>query len=454
MKLSTIMKRPDWNEDKVRYFLTNKPLFPNGKLRNDINWPRHHIEQMEKTPQFALLNNLDLKGIQQLQFDIETQFSEQTESFIENIVTIPHNYELSDTDLPLDKGMIMVDASLKKNGHEKFAGVAGCIRNSNGNIICGFSKEIKEAETSEENMDVSRLELKALQEGIEVARVYGMKNYSLISDCMGNVLNIYKLLQNFQPLNRDYLSHRDIFNKIAQDLKEDNAQVGYVPRQYNNIADEFSKSYQKRIAQLFTNGHIDIKKYSESVLSQEIELNSQEQIYFYHPKQYNHNIHQNPYDMDKNLHLQFSYDHARHPVYEKFVCPIVNISTKKNLTIFYFLVDPINLEFTLLKEDKNYTKERVLGNELLISSLTEHFKQLKNDKIGLILGPGMNAIINRLAPVRPKELSHWQNFYKSCENMDEFGVFLISNPLKNKLHKWISEYNEEHKIIPSKLKYR
>lgn len=429
-----ISQRSGWSEDKIRFFLKNKIHTISGALRADISWPEQYIHKVESLNHFSLFDNLSYEQMCQYVENNEKIFSEATALACSDIEHFPHQLAIYEHDFSQEKCMIMVDASLKKNGKEYFAGIAGCIRTLDGTIVCGFAKELEQAH----ELNSREIELLSIKEGIDIARTYGLKNYQIVSDCIGNVYNIHRAMAGITPSTDDFINNRHTFEMIASQLKEDDAKAVYVPRNYNNIADEFSKTFYRRQAEIFNLKKTEIYQKSNQILAGVLPLTqATEEIYFSHPKQLLFNQEKNPYNMDKNSHLDYGYVAQEHGDYDYFFMPIYNRADKKFYNFFVNLKDET---VSLASVRNTISPDNALIN--ILSNLAGELKQFDNNKVAIFIDTGVCATINRLTPVKEEYLPQWQELYQSLDYCSQISFFKCANSWMNKAKVHMKNYRE------------
>lgn len=428
-----------WGTDRIRYFLSVKEP-ARADLGTSISWPQKIINKIENQPLFKQFEHLTFTEMQDLTIQCEVLFSQHTKKITHLIEKIPHNYQLTDNDFVNEKCLVMVDASIKKNGNEIFYGIAGCIRNENGNIVSGFAIPIY----SKDVIDSTTLELMAIEEGTKLANSYHLKDYTVVSDCISDAIKLHKLNHGFIPMTKDYYANEDIYLRIHHTLKNDNATIAYVPRDYNNIADQYSKSYMSVLHKNFQNNQVNTEIESRETLnSNNISSNN---IYFYHDN-LNSYLNNTPYDLEKNFQHNFLYDKKKHDQYELYVMPFYN---QLNKTIYNYAFIPNTLDYTLLFEypvdlKKENSQDAHFNNlELLLLYCTEQ-------KTAIFTGNGLVAKTNKITTITQKELPYYQKLYKLLDNVKEVSFFAYDNNIKNQIEKAIQKnllmYSSE------KLKY-
>ena len=445
MRLINILKRNNWNEDKLRFFLNNKIHDSEGNLRKDLTFPNKYIQKIESSPQFSLFEDFNYQQMKAYQNGCDMLTSQNTLDTVSIIESFPHNFNLPEQDFTQEPCFIMVDASLKKYGKDEKAGIAGCIRNHHGNIVLGFAYYLENRIENEqtEKLQTGDLEFLAIQEGVNLAQLLKLKNYTIVSDCIGNVITLNKIRDKIPSLNSDYFNDKTKYDELLMYLENDNGKIVYVPREYNNIADEFSKSYQKRMGELFKLNNKEIEQESIAVLKKEKEYNSEEPVFFYHSKQFIHNKEHNPYEMSKNLHLEYVFKDNEHSNYEVYLCPIIhnshNKSKKKHL--FQFLIDPINQSFSLFscEEIKKGEEPKNIYNNSILNSLCI-LKEQGIKSIALFANFGINAVLNKISHIPDKDIHYYQQIYECVSDFEHWGAFLASEPLNTKLNNYISNY--------------
>jgi ribonuclease HI len=428
-----ISERSGWSEDKIKFFLKNKIHTVSGALRADISWPEQYIQKIESLNHFSLFDSFSYEQMCQYISDNEHSFSEVTVTLCTNIDKYPHHFSCYEHNFSEQPCLIMVDASLKKNGKEYFAGIAGCIRTEDGTIVCGFAQELDNAHT----LNSREIELLSIREGIDIAKSYGLKNYQIVSDCVGNVFNIHRALHGITPHTDDFFDNRNIFEDIIKQLKEDNASVAYVPRKYNNIADEFSKTFYRRQSEIFNLKKAEIYYQSNLVLSGAVSQ-IEDEVYFTHPKKLNFDNTNNPYNMDKNSHLDYAYNNEEHGKFDYFFMPLYNRIDK---SFYNFFIDLNSETIALTSVVQAQYPDNTLLN--ILDNLTQNFQQFSDKKIAVFADSGVCATIHCLTPVKEEYLDSWKKLYNSMEHCSGFAFF-------NCQKKWINKAKNYLKTIPEK----
>lgn len=442
MNIKTLLSSPSWNIEKIKFFITHKIYDENNNLNDSLEFDDIHIMKIEASPQFSLFDDLTYNQMKDYHNECDMLFTQNTLSLVSLIEKNPHNFELSDEDFTKDNCVIMVDASLKKYGDQEHACIAGCIRDSAGRVVLGFRKKLQRdvLTTNDSSFNTSVLEFNGLLEGLEIAAYFKLKNYIITSDCIGNVISINKAKYSIPSLSSDYFNQKELYDKILNQLIEDNAHIVYIPRNYNNIADDFSKSYQKKMGELFELESTQIYSRSLDVLKGNISYELKYPIYFHHETQFNHNKKHNPYDMIKNVHLEHIVNLDKQPHYDKYLLSFINTTKGYHYKyVFHFLVDPITQHFSPIYIDVPDNLEEA-PNIVLLKSMAKVIPDLEVDNLGILCSIGMNAILNRIIPLSEKDFDAYQELYHSLNHVEHWGAFLRSETTGKNILLWINDY--------------
>lgn len=412
-----------WGENRVLYFITTK-IYDSANNIRDMNISQEHVDRIENTAQFHRLANFSYNEMKDIETQLQVQFSKNTQTIANLFENQPHNYELPNSNFQEDKCFIMVDASLKVNGSDTFYGIAGCVRNTVGNIVLGFAKPVQAI--NKEPISTTILELMAIYEGTKLAKQYNLKEYTIISDCSGNVRNINELLNNFTPLSKDYQKNKNLYNNIINLLKESSSSIAYVPREYNYIADEYSKSYMKQLSKEFSYSENKIQEYSEEVLSGKSK-NSTTNIYFYHKNIISY-LHNNPYDLEKGHLKKLIYQNNQNSEYDIYVMPYYDYHSKK---FYNYSLDLKNNTYQLLFE---FTSNAT-GIDSEFNNLEAILHYCKDKKVALFANNGVVAQMNKIAPIANKVITYYQKIYKATDSVNGVAYFLKEEQLYKSIHK-------------------
>lgn len=425
-----------WGENRVLYFITTKIHDTSNNIR-DMKISQDHIDKIESTAQFHRLANCSFTEMKNIEIQLQNELSSKTQKIATVFENIPHNYNLPSSNFQDDKCCIMVDASLKVNGTDTFYGIAGCIRNSVGNIILGFAKPIYPPD--QEPISTTILELMAIHEGAKLAQGYKLKEYTIISDCSGNVRNINELLHDFTPLSKDYQKNKNLYNDICSLLKESSSNIAYIPREYNHIADEYSKSYMKKLSKEFSYSEDKIQQYSESVL-QGNEANIDKNIYFYHKNiiSYSDN---NPYDLEKGHLKKLIYQNNTENDYDFYIMPYYDNENKK---FYNYSLDLKNNAYQLLFEFNSTG----IGIENDFNNLEAILDYCKEKTVALFANNAVVAQMNKIAPIANKVIPYYKKLYKATNNVKGVAYFLKEEQLYKSIHKLHTKNIAAKRICP------
>lgn len=423
-----------WGENRVLYFITTK-IYDNSNNIREMTFSKEQIDKLENTAQFERLANYSYKEIKNLEEKLKLEFNNNTQKIANLFEDKPHNYDLPNSSFQEDKCFIMVDASLKVNGSDTFYGVAGCIRNTLGNIVLGFTKPIYVSK--KESISTTTLELMAIYEGAKLAEEYNLKEYTIISDCSGNIRNINEILNNFTPLSKDYQANKILYNNICNLLNKSSSNIVYIPRQYNYIADEYSKNYMKRLSKEFSSSEDKIQQYSEQILKGK-NKDKDSNIYFYHKNIISY-LDNNPYDMEKGHLKKLIYENNKQQ-YDLHIMPYYDYENKK---FYNYSLDIQNNSYELLFEfNSNAT-----GIENDFNNLEAILHYAEGKRLALFANNGVVAQMNKVAPIPNKVLPYYQKLYKATDSVKSVAYFLKQEQLYNSIHKLHTKNIAAKKIL-------
>lgn len=421
ISLSQISSHPSWNLDLIKFFLTKKIYDDNNNIKL-IEWPLHFIEKIQNSTHFNLYQTYTYEEMIEHSLNCSLLFSNKTQSQTKIIEKIPHNYDYTEINFLEDNCSIMVDASIKKNGNKHFYGIAGCIRNSKGNIVLGFAEELNPPK----EISSTTLELLAIQKGVELAQYYQLKKYNILSDCSANVFKIHQLLNSIEPFSEDYTSNQTIYHNILSILKEDQGNVAYIPRNYNDIADNYSKFYLKKLSNHFNSDKSHIINYSKTILAQHNNITSGD-IYFHHDKLIDY-INTNPFNLEKDYQHYFTYSLNNHGTFDMYIMPIYHPQTKQ---VFNYLIDYKKQNFELLFSYLDTHFDSL--DSIHLNNLSVLVEKYQNKKIAIFSQGGLLVKMNKITPLLTKELPSYQQFFSKIDLVKEIAFFMKEDKMYNQI---------------------
>jgi len=263
---------------------------------------------------------------------------------------------------------------------------------------------------------------------LSIAKSLGLKNLQCYTDSSGEAKILALAKAGFSQERSIDLPQ--IYTPIIEDMKELNAQICYIPREYNSYADKLTKvhmiPYEEKANALKEQQQLAIKN---GTFEYDYSNNN---IYFYHPK-----INKVDYNPDNAKWCLYSYIPEK--IYYNF---LINTQTNE-----YFLISKEDTKeqlkvFKDLPDNERHAKSSSTDVKALLN-LNRCLDQIKDMDIKDLtirqISPGFNVILENIIPIKSNVKSEMYEFHKKANSFDNLYVSEIPKELVQEIKKHMAE---------------
>lgn len=305
---------------------------------------------------------------------------------------------------------LFIDGSFKKQDDKNFTCVAGWIRDANNNPIIEFSKLLENK--------TKNFEIEAINYGIEILKSLNISNVTLYSDSFTEIWLSYLNLYNFY--NDRFIADetKDLYNNVKKFYFENNINLQYIPREFNQHADNLSKIFRNyyenkvKIIDKYDSNFNNFQYYHNEKINviKEEDYNPESFIITLLNKELGNG--KSCYNIDINLKEE-KINHVQ----------ITNIDDRKN-----YLLN------TYPNEEHNIENQRILN-------LFHFLKEIKKDSVVNANFPTSNiqSKINLLSSVNEKNRKTFNMFDNLVNKYEKINFKEIDANISEKIHKIVYE---------------
>lgn len=418
-----------WNDEKIEVLL-HKPYH---ETPEKIGWNRKQIRKIEKYDEYINFTGgeayaerkdliiarqkeltsqaiIDLKSIKPTTENHKCLISHVDDYRDENgvlpneLVHFPLGCEFEKD----DSFKMFTDGCLKVVGTDTFVSCGGWIKNSNNEIVMEFAKEF-DATLMNSAYD---FEIFGISTGMNIVKELGLTKIKCYTDSSGEAKILSLAIGGFTQ--ERMLDLPEIYLPLIEILKKLNAEIAFIPREYNEHADELTKIHMMAHRE-------KEKKMLEEQKNQALKRGfdydlSERTLYFIHPK-----IEVNTKFEEMQEKTQWILYGKYYKAAKKYYNFLINTQSEE-----FHVISKINKK-TLGKfygdEVSNKQKEHRLSNTdtaglLNLSLCLDSLNDLKNISIANI-SAGFKVTLENIVPIREKFKPEYFEFHKKLNNFDK-----------------------------------
>lgn len=455
------LEKRGWTEEKIEVLLY-KPY----KEVDEIGWNRKQIRKIEKYDEYIKFTGeknylhrreMILERQQDMTLHAISEFK-SLEPTIDNHNCLIKNkdlYKNEDGNFPMeivhytkdknfdkyDTFKMFTDGCLKVVGNETFVTCGGWIKNSKEEIVVEFARELNAKEMN----SAYDFEIFGIMTGIALAKELDLKNIKCFTDSSGEAKILSLAIGGFTQDRM--LDLPEIYLPVIEDFKSLNAEIFFIPREYNQHADDLTK------------GHMNIHKENEKKV-----LNEQKQqilsegfsytmgdkpVYFIHP-----NLEAKPdYESLKDK-TQWSLYTTYDPNHKKYTNFLIHNKTQE----FHVLsknrkFDVVEHHYENLNNEERQSKNSTPDSANLFNLMRclEQLKDLKTLSV-MNISSGFRATLENIVPIREKIKEEYFAFHRQLNEFDKIYSSDISPEIGRKIKKYLSSIAQEEKEQKKLLK--
>ena len=448
------LEKRGWTDEKIKILLHNP-----YKEESKIGWNKKQIRKVEKYDEYINFTgekkylhrkemilerqkDMTLHAIAELKsleptVDNHNCLIKNKESYKDKNGIFPMKIVHYPKDKEFDKHgtfKMFTDGCLKVVGNDTFVTCGGWIKNDKEEIVVEFAKELNAKEMN----NAYDFEIFGIMTGISLARELDLKNIKCFTDSSGEAKILSMAIGGFTQDRM--LDLPEIYLPIIENFKYLNAEIFFIPREYNQHADNLTKV------------HMNIHKENEKKVLNEQKKKIMDEgfsytmgekpVYFIHPK------------LETKPDFESLMENTKWSLYTTY-----DPSNKKYSN---FLIDNKTQEFHLLSKVRRF--DIVSRNYENLSAEDRKIKSSKPDSANLLnlmqcldklrdlkqlsimnISSGFRATLENTVPIREKVKEEYFSFHREINYFDKIYTSDISPEIGRKIKKYISSTSAEEK---------